>query len=373
MVEDIIYALTMSRALRVVGSGSTHAYRKGAVDPVQVGRDLGVRFLLEGNVRRVRDMFSVTAQLLEAATGGVLWVQKFERPVAEISDLQEDLVMDVAGSLVGEIERKQVERALRGASGLDVWEARHRVLSLLWRFEEPKALAEAEALLKLAPDSALAMSCVAVTAGILVGVHDAGPNLRPRALALARQAIREDPEQPIVLAYAGLGLAFLSLAEEGLVHLERARELAPGNAEVRICLSWVYTMLNKPDAALAELRAFNRLSPRSPQAHLALRSEAQALVRAGRFEDGLSAADRALRIFPGDYPSMLVRCVCLLRLGQPVLAKEAISRAAQLRQGQPFPEKVFDLFWGGMAELSSMKSGASQAFDEARRELGQDR
>ena len=124
MVEDVISALSQGVNVRVLGSTSTSHLRKGAAtDLSAVGRQLGVRYLLEGNVRRAGVNLRVATQLLEAATGEIVWTGKFDRPLAELAELQEELVTDIAGALDTQVYNLEVERALKKPADITAWEA----------------------------------------------------------------------------------------------------------------------------------------------------------------------------------------------------------------------------------------------------------
>lgn len=123
MVEDIIDALSQGVNLRVITSSATARFRTGAIpDLTAMARDLGVRYVMEGNVRRAGQMLRVTAQLVEAESGAVLWTQRFERPVSELADLQEDLVVEVSAHLHSQVERLEMARLLKKPDDLTAWE-----------------------------------------------------------------------------------------------------------------------------------------------------------------------------------------------------------------------------------------------------------
>jgi adenylate cyclase len=121
IVEDLITSLSLNPALRVISRSSTFAYKNRSPDVREVGQDLGARFVLEGSVRRAGDRLRVTAQLVETETGGHLWAQKYDRPVAELFDIQDDLVWEIAAALHAEIDRAEVSQAHR-ATSVSAWE-----------------------------------------------------------------------------------------------------------------------------------------------------------------------------------------------------------------------------------------------------------
>jgi TolB-like protein len=136
MIEDVISALTQGVNVRVLGSMSTAHLRKSATtDLSAVGRQLGVRYLLEGNVRRVGANLRVTTQLLEAETGASIWTAKFDRPLAELAELQEELVTDIAASLDAQVYSLEMERALKKPGDITAWEAVTRAMSAYRKYD----------------------------------------------------------------------------------------------------------------------------------------------------------------------------------------------------------------------------------------------
>jgi TolB-like protein len=129
MTEDIITGLAASRHLFVVSRNSTFAYKGQSPDIRDVGRELGVRYVLEGSVRRVGDKLRVTVQLIETASGSHLWAEKYDRPVAEMFEVQDEVVARIGGSLVAQLSSAEWERSQREPpANLGAWELTQRGL-----------------------------------------------------------------------------------------------------------------------------------------------------------------------------------------------------------------------------------------------------
>jgi TolB-like protein len=157
MVEDLIAALSLSGGIKVIAQSATIVYRKNVSDLRTIGRELGVRYLLEGNVRRVGAALRVTAQLVEADTGEILWLQKFDRPLTDLAALQEQLVTEVAGHLGVQVERVEMEKALRKPGDLTAWEAVMRSMSVFGRLSADRlraGITDARQAVAVAPDYA---------------------------------------------------------------------------------------------------------------------------------------------------------------------------------------------------------------------------
>ena len=235
LVEDVISALSQGVEVRVLGSSATGNLVKGAVtDIAALGRRLGVRYLLEGNVRRVGPNLRVTAQLLEAETAEVVWTGKLDRPMSELADLQEELVLDLAATLNVEVFNLEIERALKKPSNLTAWQMVMRAQYMALSADPVKravaAVAEYERALAIAPDYALAIAALAVgLASAYISDGKNGLDQLHRAQHLANRAITLAPNDAAVLSRAGFALASLGNAAEGLRYTRRAVLKTPGS------------------------------------------------------------------------------------------------------------------------------------------------
>ena len=330
MVEDVIDALSLSRTIKVLASGSTAAFRKNSADVAQIGRQLGVRYLMEGNVRRVGEALRVTAQLVEADNGAILWTQKFDRPLSELANLQEDLVTEVAAHLGSQIQRIEIERALRKPDNLSAWEAMTRAAMATGRGYWPLAIAEAERAVALAPDSGSAHAMLAFAlSGMVSSGHD-DPAWFARGQRHIVRALELDAARPGVLLWVGWALAWFGKPQEGVPYVEQAARLNPSNAVARLGLGAIYGMLNRLEESHAELRAQEALSPHSPFQYNALIWDAFVHVKAGRLEMARDALDRSLRLMPTFTASLSLRTFVCELLGQGDDAHDSMRRLRAL-------------------------------------------
>lgn len=331
MVEDVIDALSLSRTIKVLASGSTAAYRKSTVDVAEIGRQLGARYLMEGNVRRVGDTLRVTAQLIEAENGAILLTQKFDRPLSELANLQEDLVTEVAAHLGSQIQRLEIERALKKPGNVNAWEAMTRAAMATGRGYWPLAIAEAERAVALAPGSgsAHAMLAFALSGMVASGGSD-DPAWFARGQKHIARALELDAARPAVLLWVGWALAWFGKPEQGLPYVEEAARLNPNNSVARLGLGAIYGMLNRLDDAYAELRAQEALSPHSPFQYNALIWDAFVHLKAGRLTMALDAADQSLRMMPTFTSALHMRAVVCELLNQSDAAHDSIRRLRAL-------------------------------------------
>jgi TolB-like protein/Flp pilus assembly protein TadD len=335
MVEDLTAALSANPRVKVVAPRATAGYRNAAVDLRQIGRDLGVRYLLEGNVRRVGDDLRVTAQLVEADSESILWTQKFDRPLAELAALQEELVGEVAAHLGGQVIRAEMEHALKKPGEVNAWEAMMRAgayATHATRSSWEAAVAEARRATVLDPNYGEAYALLAATQGrvlLLSGGDD--PELAQEIIDNVRRARQLEPNNPGVLIGIASALAALRKLNEALTFAERAVSINSTQDNSRILLGSILVRLGRSDDAIRELDAFERLGPNSSLLYYSAVWRAAAHLQAGRLIEALEAADRALRLLPGS-EALIQSMLCLARLNRWGLARDAVRR---LRETDP--------------------------------------
>jgi TolB-like protein/Tfp pilus assembly protein PilF len=326
IVEDLVAELP-SPWLNVVAASATAVYRKGARDLRQIGRDLGVRCLLEGNVRRVGEDLRVTAQLVEAETGKILWTQKFDRPLAELSTLQEDLVAEVAARLRGQVERAEMEHALQKTGYGSAFEAIMRAAAYSIRSTRSgweAAVAELKRAVEADPNYGAAYAELA-SAQVRLSIQQGGddPELVQEILGNVRRACALDPDNPIALGSVAAALSGLGKLQDALPFAERALALSPNVAQSHLILGGVLLRLGRLDEAITELDASDRLADAWLDHSMNLRSIAH--LRAGRLDHALDAAEKALRFRPSPEP-LIQGMLCLAKLNRWDDARHALHR-----------------------------------------------
>jgi TolB-like protein len=339
MVEDLAAALSLSRRLNVLASSATLGYRSGARDPRQIGRDLGARYLLEGNVRRVGSDLRVTAQLVEAESSDILWTQKFDRPLAQLAALQEDLVTDVAAHLGVQVERVEMEQALKKPGNITAWEAVARADAHMSRGTQSSAeaaVAEARRAVAIAPDYDAAYATLAAALGMLRkerGSDD--PELTQEILDNVARARAFNPGNPLVLCRIAAALNFIKLNVEALQLAERAVAINPNLEFPRIGLGTSLLNLGRRDEAIAAFEVAERLAPKSIWSAMSSIMRSAAHFHSGRFEPALELADQSLRL--GDNPyRQILRLLCLARLDRWDEARDAMRRWRDANPARPY-------------------------------------
>jgi tetratricopeptide (TPR) repeat protein len=301
-----------------------------------IGRDLGVRYLLEGNVRRVGQTLRVTAQLVEAENGTILWSQKYDRPLTELAELQEQLVTEVAAQLGDQVERVEIEKALAKPGDLTAWEAVTRAFAGAATINPVSVLtsiAEARKALALAPDYAMAHVALAVSLAFKYsrgGGSDEAP--RREARKHIERALALGAGDPTVLGWAAHSLSLCGAWPEALQYAERAVSLNPNVAIGRLTLAMVCVRLKRIDDVLTHVSALESLAPRGYLTHNGVAFRGLAHYMAGRYQEARKAMEHALLLNPGFiYPFRDIAVLCE-KAGQHEEARAAVRR---LRSADP--------------------------------------
>jgi TolB-like protein/class 3 adenylate cyclase len=337
MVEDIITGLSRSKSLFVIARQSTFTYKGRAVDIKQVGRELGVRYVLEGSVRKVGNRVRITGQLIDAATGVHLWADRFDSLLEDIFDLQDRVTSSVIGAIAPQLQRAEIERAQRKPTGsLRAYDYYLRALASLYRptrEETIEALKLTQIASGLDPDFALsyalgAQCCIQRKA--FGWSTDAAEEIA-ETRRLARRAIELDKDDPSVLARAGHALAFVvGEVEEGAALLARATNLDPNLVIARYWRGWIHLWLGQIDAAIEQFQVTLRLSPLDPWIFTAHAGMACAHFLAGRNEEASSWATTAVRQQSNFLSSQRIMMACHAMSGRVEEARQACVLALQL-------------------------------------------
>jgi len=315
MVEDIITGLSRSKLLFVIARNSTFTYKGKAVAVRQVGRELGVRYVLEGSVRKAGKRLRVTAQLIDVSTDAHIWADKFDSDLEDIFDLQDRLTGSVIGAISPKLEQAEIERAQRKPTdNLHAYDYYLRAQFSAYRHTREgnvEALRLAKIAISLDPTYALAHAFAANVLGqrkAFGWVVDAAQE-RTETRRFAEQAIQLDRDDPLVLAMVGQQYSFvLEEPENGIALLARAVVLDPNLVVARNWSGWGGLYVGNVDLAIEQFSAALRLSPLDPRSFLPQSGMAYAHFFAGRYEDCLSWATRAVQSqpkFPGGRRAMM--------------------------------------------------------------------
>ncbi len=337
MVEDIITGLSRSKSLFVIARNSSFTYKGKAVDIKQVGRELGVRYVLEGSVRKAGNRVRITGQLVDAETGSHIWADRYDSTLEDIFDLQDRVTTSVIGAIAPQLERAEIARAHRKPTeSLQAYDYYLRALASFYRFT-PEANMEALKLTQTAnnldPDYAapfaLGATCYVQRWGFGWNIGDAEDETEARRLT--RRALELDRDDPLVLALAGQALGlFIGEAQEGAALLARAISLDPNLAAARFWNGYVQLYLGDGDAAIEQFQIGLRMSPLDPRIYLAQNGMAAAHFSAGRYEEGSLWAKIAVQQSPNFVAAHHTLMACHAMAGRVEEARQAWAVARQI-------------------------------------------
>jgi adenylate cyclase len=324
----------------VIARQSSFAYQGRSVDSRQVGRELGVRYIIEGSLRLVGQQLRVGTQLIDATTGAQLWADRFDGQTKDVLELQDQIVRAIAGRIEPELVRAEIAliRRRRDANP-NAWSCFRQgagVINLKGWSEE--TLTQATALLRQAttldPDFALARAQLALflSLGARLGLVADGGAAVTEARAEAERAVAIDHDASEVLGYAGCALAELGDVQRGTEILERAIENDPSNAQAWVALGTSLCFLEKMDATgLEKLRHGMRLSPRDHRLGFWGTFYALALTRHRRLTEAHEEVRAACRRDPQFYVARIVLALTAAGLGSKEEAVVALREARRLR------------------------------------------
>jgi TolB-like protein/tetratricopeptide (TPR) repeat protein len=338
IVEELITTLSRFKALFVIARNSSFTYKGRAVEVKQIGRELGVRYVLEGSVRKAANRVRITGQLIDAATGAHLWADRFDGGLGNIFDLQDQVTESVVGAIAPAIEKAEIERAKRKPTeSLDAYALYLRGLAWSYQLASRQALDEALRLFNSAiefdPDFASAYgraaSCYAnaKASGWISGTA----NEIAEVTRLARRAIELGKDDALALARGGWALAFVvrDLGVAAAV-IDRALVLNPNLAEAWFCGGWVKNWLGEPKLAIERFARAMRLSPLDPRVMGMRVGTAHAYYFLGRYDEAASWAAMALQDSPDFQPGLRIAAASNAMAGRLDQAHKAMARLRQL-------------------------------------------
>ncbi len=345
MVEDIITALSQFKSLFVVARNSSFTYKGKAVDIKQVGRELGVRYVLEGNVRKAGSRVRINGQLIEAATGTHIWAEKIDGALEDVFALQDEVTSRVVGAIEPSIKQAEIGRAhTKPTSNLDAYDLYLRALAQFYQFTQETNKVAAKhmyAAITLDPGYALAKAFLAFN-HVTRWVQGWGePGDREKGLALARQAIADDGNDPAVLRWAGHTLGFWGEHDRALALLEKAARLNVNGSQILSSLGWVMNyMCIEPDQAISHFERAMRLSPRDHETSLMLCGISMAHLIAGRDKEALACAQKAIDDMPSFTSAYRHKIAALINLGRSPEAQAAAKDFLVLDPGFTISTRV---------------------------------
>jgi len=340
IVEEIITAISRLPWLFVIARNSSFAYKGKSSDLRQVGRELGVRYVLEGSVRKSGNRVRITSQLIDTTTGAHIWADRFDGALDDIFELQDQVASSVVGAIEPKLRQSEIERATRKpTANLDAYDLYLRALAQSYKYIE-EGMREAVALLQ----RALAIDASHAPAAALVGWCRGWQQLQgwgtvsaaevAEAVRFARLAIEAGKDDPDALWMAGNTLSYFAgdhAAAAGAI--ERGLALNPGSAHAWPANGLLLYRQNRADRAIEALERGMRLSPLDPLGYVFTGALAAVHVMAGRYEEAIEWADRSLREMPRSESAIRNRLVACAHLGRIEEARDGLGRLLELTPG----------------------------------------
>jgi len=337
MVEEIITALSRIRWLFVIARNSSFTFKGRAVDVKQVGRELGVRYVLEGSVRKAASRMRITGQLIDASTGTHLWADRFEGALEDIFDLQDQMTASVVGAIAPKLEQAEIERAkLKPTANLDAYDYYLRGKANVHRGTK-KTISEALRLFyraieldpNFAPAHGMAAWCYVLRKNY--GWMTARAQETEELERLANKAAALGKEDAVALYTGRFALAQVAgHLEAGAALIDRALMLDPNLATAWHHSGWVRIYLCEPETAIEHMARAKRLNPLDPLLFGMQSGTAAAHFLAGRYDDAASWAEKALLEHPKHSPAMRIAAASHALAGRLAQAREAMARMRRL-------------------------------------------
>jgi adenylate cyclase len=337
MVEDIITALSRMTWLFVIARNSSFTYKGKAVDIKQVGRELGVRYVLEGSVRKAGNKVRITGQLIDASTGSHLWADRFDGSLEDIFDLQDEVTTNVIGAISPKLEQAEIERAkrkpteklaaydyfLRGMANI-YQGTKQANLEALQNFQQAISIDENFA-------TAYGMCAYCYVWRKANGWVVDRERETAEAERLARTAATLGTDDPVALSQAGFALAFVVGAlDDGTALIDRALVLNTNLAMAWRFSGYVRVFLGDPDLAIDHLERAIRLSPLDPLIFIVQNGIVLAHFFAVRYEEALSWAQRTLRQNPNYVAAIIMAAVSAAMVGRDDEVRKTVGRLHQI-------------------------------------------
>lgn len=336
MVDDIITGLARINWLLVIARNSTFAYKGRAVDVKQVGRELGVRYVLEGSVRRAGGHVRVTGQMIDASTGAHVWAERYDRSSDDIFALQDEIAMSAVGAIAPSLRRAEIDRVKRRRpDNLDAYDLVLRAqLDVDSGMPErvTQALVLLERAIELDPTYALAYGNAAMCHHCLflrAGLQEAN---RAASIRNARSAILHGQDDASALTLAGFSLGMDGHDRNAaFTALEAALAISPSSALTYILGSVVLGWSGEAERAIEWSERGMRLSPFDPWAFAAFDAQAMSHLLRGRYDEACRAAYKSVQANPAHSITYVQLAAALAKLGRLEEARAAASRVLELQ------------------------------------------
>ena len=337
IVEDIITALSRFKSLFVIARNSSFTFKGRAVDIKEVGRRLGVRYVLEGSVRKASGKVRITGQLIDAVTGAHLWADRFERDLTDVFALQDEVTLAVVSAIQPKMLQTEIEMATRrrpeNLTAYDFFLRSMQQYYLTTRESLAEAIRLAHRALELDPrfGSAAALAGDCHASNVALGYANDSQFDCKEAVRLARLALRIDDGDPDTLSrVAVISAGMVGDSEAEIEMADRAVALNPNSWRTWNNRGWVYIMAGLPEEAIRSFERAIRMSPVDPLLHMTFLGIGHALMGLRRFDEAIVVLKKALRQNPSFMPACRGLAAAFAHLGRDAEAHEAAARVLEI-------------------------------------------
>jgi TolB-like protein/class 3 adenylate cyclase len=356
ITEDIITELSRFRSLFVIARNSSFSYKGKSPDIRQVGRELGVRYVLEGSIRKAANRIRVTSQLIDTLSGSHIWAERYDRVLEDVFAVQEELTQSIVRAIAPSVSDAEVDKLRRRRpDSLGSYEIAVRAYAKAWdafaksdRTLCDEAIGEARAALLIDPDSTLALNALALA---LFQHRVRGTAVDPDAawregLAAATRSVEVDRTNSFSHAMKGMLLMLTpDRIGEGLESARRAHDLNPHDMQSLIGVAFVENRAGDPERAIEYLQQAMRISPRDPMRPNIHQQLAMASFTTGQYAKGVAYALLGIDEAPRLTPLHVYLATNYVGLGEIEKAKAAMVVAR--RVGPEFVERYVTGAFGG--------------------------
>jgi adenylate cyclase len=335
MVEEITTALSRFKSLFVIARNSSFTFKGKAVDIKEVGRRLGVRYVLEGSVRKAAGKVRITGQLIDAMSGAHIWADRLERDLTEIFALQDEVTVAVVSAIQPKMLQTEIAMATRrrpeNLTAYDLYLRAIQQFYLATREGLAEAIRLAHRALELDPrfGPVAARAAIYHMNNVLWGYSTDPQYERKEAVRLL--ALSMDDGDPDTLARASLISSFIvGDCESAIEMADRAVALNPNSFHAWNCRGWVYIIAGLAEEAVRSFERAMRMSPVDPQLYLPFGGMGFALIELGRFDEAIAAGKKAQRQNPAHGTAYRCLASAFAHLGRDAEAREAAARLLEV-------------------------------------------
>jgi TolB-like protein/Flp pilus assembly protein TadD len=337
MVEEIITALSRFKSLFVIARHSSFTFKGKAVDIKEVGRRLGVRYVLEGSVRKASGKVRITGQLIDAVTGAHLWADRFERDLTDVFALQDEVTVAVVSAIEPKMLQTEIAMATRRRpENLTAYDFYLRAMPhyyLMTREGLAEVIRLAHRALELDPrfGAVAALGGLCHMQNVVLGYANDPQFDRKEAVRLVRLALSIDDSDPETLARASVISAFIVGDSEAEIEMaDRAVALNPNSWSTWNSRGWVYNYAALPEEAIRSFERAIRMSPVDPRLYGTLTGIGQALIELRRFDEAIVVLKKALRQNPSNSGTYRCLASAFAHLGRDAEAHAAAARVLEI-------------------------------------------